>query len=537
MKELADGCAILEVPSDVNAVVKRRKGTRMAVLEPALPGLMLGFKEWGMHEHTVEQEYRTLANRHLFKTPEVNVASSGWGGLKKALRKLSKEIGYVSVASCKQIMRGRGGRAGRRMRNGLHRFYAEGVQKKHSFIKEMQKLELYELATIKVKEDRAIQFRDPRMNAALARHLSPVEHAVVNAIGDNPSGVPFMAKGRDLFDRANMLLRMAYGYRRPIFVLADHSRFDAHVSVAHLEEEHRFYLRARGYSKELKEILSWQLRNFGRTEGGILYKTVGKRMSGDLNTGLGNSVINYGLLRSWVNSGRVKADILLDGDDSIIVMEEDDYTLLPEMAAYMKELGFVTEYDTTTDVQQAEFCQSRIVYGRKGPYFCRDPKKWCQTHLISPETRGPDTSLAVLRASIAFTLTFNPAHPMLAPYVRWLKRHPGLEWVPEYWRYRMGDTAMEIARDVEYLEPTVAERRSFANAWGISPGLQEAFEREVNVLTLVPQTKEAKQRQRLPLPNPDEWEPEEGCLALNDHDLKWGSEDEGYRAYWIGQLC
>jgi len=513
----------------------------MAMLMPEIACEALGVKEYGLHEHTVEQELRTIMNRHLFATPEVDKGSSEWRGFKKAITALAKEVGYVPRTSNHELMKGRAGRSGRRMRAGLHRYLTEGVVRKDSFVSEMQKLELYEVDMIDVKEDRGIQFRRPVFNAALAKHLVGVEHAVINAIGGNKSGVPFMAKGHDMFERANMLLMMSSHYRNPIYIELDHSRFDAHVSRDHLVAEHAFYKQVRGWDRHLAWLLKFQLRNIGFSKGGIRYVTNGKRMSGDFNTGLGNSVLNYGLLKSWLVASGVDGDIFLDGDDSVIIIEEDDLANLLDVKDYMLKLGFVTEVGGIQDnVQKAEFCQSRVVFGSEGPFMCRNPQKWLRTIGMTAESRGPETAYGVMHAACVLMLCSSRSHPLMAPYVRWMKRRNAHMFVPEIWRYRLGEKLPKgLDISVAYREPSVKERVSFANAWDISPLLQQSFEEDVHVMPLLPMTKEAKQRVQDPLTLCcDFWEPDESnpfaleCVV----DVSWSSMDEGYRARWETKL-
>jgi len=98
------------VPND--KVVTKRVGCKMIALGPPLVTRALGIREYGLHAHTVDQELRTLHNRHLFETPEPDMWCPEWHGFKKQLRRLADEIGYVPIATNTQVLEGKFGRIG-----------------------------------------------------------------------------------------------------------------------------------------------------------------------------------------------------------------------------------------------------------------------------------------------------------------------------------------------------------------------------------------------------------------------------------------
>lgn len=70
------------------------------------------------------------------------------------------------------------------------------------------------------------------------------------------------------------------------------------MSVQALKWEHSIY-NAMFRSDELAELLGWQLTNkgFARTTDGLIkYEVKGCRMSGDMNTALGNCMIMCALV-------------------------------------------------------------------------------------------------------------------------------------------------------------------------------------------------------------------------------------------------
>jgi hypothetical protein len=331
---------------------------------------------------------------------------------------------------------------------------------------------------------------------------------------------------------------MSDEYDDPIYVCADHSRFDAHVNAELLSIEHGVYKRCFGYQPELVDLLAKQVKNRGQTRGGIKYQCVGKRMSGDCNTALGNSILNYCMLRTWLESSGVKANILLDGDDSVVVMDKSSQSQLKDLAKFMLKFGMVTESEVVTDIRHAEFCQSRVVLGSKGPYFCPNPAKVLDTVRRSAANVQSGERMSILRASIACQLISNPAMPMLRPLFRWLKDNPGTMRVPSAELYRLQE-GYGIRENELYSiagkRPTEDERFSFFMAWGIDPSEQRHFEEGVSFKSY-PCAKESKHKAKdavcVEPGNPDE-EP------MPEEDLtqyEWSQQSEEMRGLWINRL-
>lgn len=440
---------------------------------PAPPAFMEK-PEYGLHEHTVDQELRTLCNRHLFLTPEPDLESKAWTLFKRAMRDLSKLIGYVPKVGAAEVLKTRPAMKRRRFGKGMERYCREGVKKQDSYLTEMQKLEFYAEDKLAGKEDRGIQFRSPTYNAALARHLHLIEKKLY-ASALNYDGTPMIAKGRSPLERGMILAAMAENYSRPLFILMDHSRFDAHVDIELLKEEHRFYNRARGYDEELEQLLKHQLKGYGFTSSGIVYRIKGKRASGDLNTALGNSLLNLAMIKSWLAANNIKKyHILLDGDDSVVVLEDEYRHLIDTIPGHMLNLGMKTEVQTTNELEHAEFCQGRVCWGTYGPVMVRNPHKVLDVLTKSPKILTERQACGVLAASALGELMMAPGVPVIAPAAARLFAHAGgkpLFTSPDsYYKFQLYE-AKEIRPKVD---PKM--RESFEFAWGITVPEQMAIE-------------------------------------------------------------
>lgn len=463
-KPLATGCRFLRVPED--RIVVKRQGT---ILGPAPPPCVEP-PSYGLHEHTVEQEYKTLSNRHLFQTPEADVRSVQWKWFRKTLRGLSNKIGYIPRASARDVVGHRIAMKRSRFGRGMETYLRRGVRKQDSYLTEMQKLEFYEESKIAVKEDRGIQFRSPVYNAALARHLHNCESALYKQL--NKDGTPIFAKGYSPLERGLILHAMASRFKKPKFMLIDHSRFDAHVNMDTLKEEHRFWLRLRKYHPELIELLKMQEQTTGFSWGGIVYKLAGKRCSGDMNTGGGNSVLNYGFIQSYLDYYNIDGTILIDGDDAVVVVEDD--VDLPSFAEWCLSFGMVTVVDIVNDIRHAEFCQGRVIYTELGPVMTRNPMKVLDVLTKCPRKLTQEQARLVLAASATGELMQAPGVPVLAPaavaMLKYANSEPGFITPDDYGRFEVYRT-----KGVVPLVDDTA-RHDFEVAWGITIAEQLAVE-------------------------------------------------------------
>lgn len=217
------------------------------------------------------------------------------------------------------------------------------------------------LSQVKVLDERKpyrlIQYRNTRYTMELQKYLLPIEHALYRY---KHRGRRVFAKGRDLYGRAQDLLDLP----GPIWGLLDHSRFDSLLQSAHLELEHWFYTQI---FPSMAPLLRCQMVNVGKTRSGIRYSCTGRRMSGDANTALGNSLINYAILRIVMGE---EAMIYLDGDDSVVSLSTvPDETQMSRFG----EFGFKTTSKFVKDFNEVEFCQASVVQTVHGPLLTREP--------------------------------------------------------------------------------------------------------------------------------------------------------------------
>jgi len=151
----------------------------------------------------------------------------------------------------------------------------------------------------------------------------------------------------------------------------DHSKFDCHVGKELLELEHRFY-NSCSPSHKLRKLLTWQKTNIGKTANGVRYKTMFTRMSGDQNTGLGNSIINYAMTRAMLNKLNIKHCLYIDGDDFLVFVDKINENMIDP--AWYNQFGMSTKLDNIAhQMEHIDFCQTRPVFNGESYTMVRNP--------------------------------------------------------------------------------------------------------------------------------------------------------------------
>lgn len=251
-----------------------------------------------------------------------------------------------------------------------------GVSKADSYVSTFLKAEKINFTAKVDPAPRVIQPRSPRYNVMVGRYLKLFEKRVFAGF-QREFRYPVVLKGMNAQDTGAWLHRHWTQFKRPCAVGLDASRFDQHVSRAALEFEHSFYNTAFG-SDELRGLLRWQLRNRGiaRVPGCRMdYQTDGCRMSGDINTSLGNCILMSCMVIAYCEQAGVKYRLANNGDDCVLFVEAADLGRLDGIDSWMLDFGFtLTREAPVYDLEAVEFCQAHPVYTSTGWRMVRDPR-------------------------------------------------------------------------------------------------------------------------------------------------------------------
>lgn len=240
-------------------------------------------------------------------------------------------------------------------------------------------------------DPRVISPRDPRYNVEVGRYLRPIEHRVYHAIAEI-YGEPTVLKGYNAQQVGKIFEEKWARYRNPVAIGLDASRFDQHVSVEALKWEHSVY-NGIYHSKELRRLLSWQLANrvTGHCRDGKLrYTTEGCRMSGDMNTAMGNCLIMCALVHAYLSERGIKGSLANNGDDCTVIIERKYLSRFQEgLTEWFLEMGFNMKVEKPVfDLEGIEFCQTHPVFVAGGYVMVRNFPKALSKDCLSLKDLG-----------------------------------------------------------------------------------------------------------------------------------------------------
>lgn len=408
----------------------------------------------------------SLEKRHL-KTPKHAVNEKSWK--KAALSTMKHYNRILQPVGYKEVIMSFSGVKRNRYRTAYYHLMTTG--RANTRVKMFVKQDKMEEAKLKIKPPRAIQYRSPEFNLEFMRYIKPIEDYVYN---DMTAGVvsntQVITKCLNPSEKAQLFLTKISHFKNPKFYSCDHAQFDSCIMKCHLETTHDKYLQMIP-SAEFARLCQVQIENVGKTRGGIKYSVTGTRMSGDADTSLGNCLVNIDcILAVLERSGILKYDIMVDGDDSIIIVEGENSIDVTGFA----ELGFDTEVSSTDDEMQVTFCQQRLCFDGQDYTFLRNPIRAISHYGICLKNYT-DKQLRMWQTGIG--MCENALYGQYPIYNAIARNFITTERiiVDEDSLRRLG--SVEMSRELKTV--TLDARLSLFHSWGLSLEVQQMFEDDI----------------------------------------------------------
>jgi len=316
----------LEPKQDMVCDHREKRRMRLAV-NTGIPGTWVP----GVHANCNHNESRALALRSLApcQIPGDGVIGTRFSWSFKRLRQIvhayrGMRWSYLETAESYS------GSLRRRYLEAERSLRMDGpVTKRDTHLRAFLKAEKF--AHDKFAKPRMIFPRSPRYNLHVASWLKPFEHWLWGYLTARRlfkgSNTRVVAKGLSPRQRANLIVRKFRAFRDCVVFEVDGKAFEAHVSLNQLKQEHSVYSAAYQNDKDLDEALRYQLSLVGTSTNGIKFARPGGRASGDFNTGMGNTLIMLSAVTAALR-GRVKFDLLVDGDNALVFLERDTLGLV-----------------------------------------------------------------------------------------------------------------------------------------------------------------------------------------------------------------
>lgn len=357
----------------------------------------------------------------------------------------------------------------------------EPLGPKDGRIKAFVKAEKFDPTDKENPDPRMIQARDPRYNLHLARYLRPIEHAIY---GYRIDGVRSVAKCLNPQQRAELLKEKWDMFDDPVCFSLDCSRWDKHISLDVLNEEHAFYEACYPGDLQLQVLLRMQKKNECMTSNGLKYTVVGGRMSGDMNTALGNVFLMVVMIVAAMRNLAVKRyQIMNDGDDCLVLVERSELERLrSNLPKIFLEFGQELKLENITDdIQQVVFCQSKYTFNGDEWVMARNWKKvlsqsCCGTKHWNDPALVPGMFGLIGDCEVAQ----HRGIPILQVFGERLQQLSGgarsrLLHLDSSYQYRIGSWKLDLK--VKPKEITWESRFQFELTWGVSVAEQLEIER------------------------------------------------------------
>lgn len=329
---------------------------------------------------------------------------------------------------------------------------------------------------------RVISPRDPRFNIRVGRYLKPLEKVLFKDLS-KLFGHPTVMKGYNAYEVAELMKQKWDMFVHPVAVGLDASRFDQHVSLEALRWEHKIYKRYyQGKHKtRLSKLLKLQEVNrcYGECpDGELKYTIVGTRMSGDMNTSMGNCLLMCSMIKAFADSHNIKCQLANNGDDCVLFMEKEDYERVKDdVFPWFLKLGFNMVIEPPSyEIEEIEFCQMRPVYDGERWIMCRNPVTGVVKDSVLLKPWGGERFFkgwldAVGTGGMAISGCLPVFQEVYALYVRSGGKRPISEDLLPWNVAQMGK-----GMDRKYGNITPAARASFYWAFGITPDEQLLLE-------------------------------------------------------------
>lgn len=355
----------------------------------------------------------------------------------------------------------------------------EAISPRDAVVSTFVKAEKINLSSKVDPAPRVIQPRTARYNVEVGRYLKLFEKSLCSAFVD-VFGYRVILKGLNASEVASELRSSWDHYSSPIAVGLDASRFDQHVSVEALTFEHSVY-NGVFRSGELRELLSWQLHNTGVAFADgvkVCYDVDGKRMSGDINTGMGNCLLMSSMVLGFCESVGLDARLANNGDDCVLIFDSSQSHLLAGIDQWMLDFGFTLTREEAVDVfERISFCQAQPVFTADGWRMVRDPFVSMSKDMVSLHGWSSSCEVAYWLHTVGVCgQRLTAGVPVLDAWYSSLVRF-GRE-APEAWVDSVGRSGFwYMARGLRCKSAVIDEARvSFWRAFGVTPDEQVALE-------------------------------------------------------------
>lgn len=259
---------------------------------------------------------------------------------------------FTGPCTLREFMQDKKGALRKRYNDAATKVMKKGFDlNKHSKIGAFIKNEIYN----EVKPPRMIMGRDPRFNLIYGLFTTQLEHAMVN--------LPEISKGRNFHDRGKQFFQKIYGAWT---MECDFSKYEATQRLELLEivELGLWKRLATPFYPIIKNLFDCKMRKHGRTLNDITFEFFACRGSGDMDTGLFNTLLTWVACRYFeIKNNTGHCNFICDGDDNLVKVPVGS-----DPKNTFSDFGFDAKLILRTDYHDVDYCSGKFIQYHPGRF-------------------------------------------------------------------------------------------------------------------------------------------------------------------------
>lgn len=299
-------------------------------------------------------EINSFHQRYLKESPELG--DLDYGLVNEIIKDMAEQLKphFNGPITIQEFLKDKKGKLATRYRNAYNKLYNNNYDLKD--ISRMSAFIKSEKYNDESKSPRFIMGRDPMFNLLYGLYTTPMEHAFTK--------LPQVAKGKNFLERGRMFADMQGGW----FLENDFSKFEGSQRLEVLVIEKMLFKELLTPDEYKEYQLCWRekMTKKGYTQKGIKFSFQGCRGSGDMDTGLGNTLLNYVAMKYFLIKNGVPSDkFIVDGDDSVASIPAS----YRQYVNYFLDFGFDAKLMIKRDYHDVEFCSSNFIQITPGKFY------------------------------------------------------------------------------------------------------------------------------------------------------------------------
>jgi hypothetical protein len=254
----------------------------------------------------------------------------------------------------------------------------QGFRKEWTKVKMFLKFETYNLSLKPDAKPRGIYPRSDEFLVDYGRRIKAIEKKIYNAL-EEMFGYDVIFKGKNQRSRGGLLEKYWNEMEDPVAISADASAFEASVSdeaLAFCHEIYNYYIRGDKHFQFLQRSTIVNRIFATAPDGTIEVVVLGRKMSGDPDTALGNCLVSAFMMHTLFGDLQIeKHRACIDGDDVVFIIERKElHKVLEHGKKFYRDFGFRMVFEKPVyEIEHLTFCQSQPVWTPDGYIMVRNP--------------------------------------------------------------------------------------------------------------------------------------------------------------------